>query len=85
MKARVSAVEVRGTVDERGQLHLDEALTNLGPGRVRVILVPTEADNEASEQEWLRAAAGNPAFDFLRDPEEDIYTLADGKPFRDEG
>jgi len=36
------------------------------------------------ESEWLRAAATNPAFDFLKGPEEDIYTLADGKPFHDQ-
>lgn len=38
---------------------------------------------EIDEQEWLQAAANNPVFDFLKDPEEDIYTLADGKPFND--
>ncbi|XWK86981.1 MAG: tetratricopeptide repeat protein [Phormidium sp.] len=38
---------------------------------------------EIDEQEWLQAAANNPVFDFLNDPEEDIYTLADGKPFND--
>ncbi len=31
------------------------------------------------EQEWLRAAAANPAFEFLADPDEDVYSLADGK------
>ncbi len=31
------------------------------------------------EQEWLHAAAGNPAFEFLADPDEDVYSLADGK------
>jgi Uma2 family endonuclease/Flp pilus assembly protein TadD len=41
-------------------------------------------DGEIDEREWLRSAASNPAFDFLKDPEEDIYTLADGKPFHDE-
>ena len=30
-------------------------------------------------------AAHNPAFDFLKDPAEDIYTLSDGKLFRDQG
>jgi hypothetical protein len=52
---------------------------------------PEEMDNDESSQntedideyEWLKAAARNPAFDFLNDPEEDIYTLADGKPFHD--
>ena len=37
------------------------------------------------EIEWVRAAVQNPAFDFLREPSEDIYTLADGKAFRDAG
>ncbi len=36
-----------------------------------------------TEMEWLQAAAVNPAFDFLNEPEEDIYTLADGRPFDD--
>lgn len=36
---------------------------------------------EINEQEWLHAAATNPTFDFLKDPEEEIYTLTDGKPF----
>lgn len=32
----------------------------------------------ADEQEWLEAAASNSVFNFLKDPQEDIYTLADG-------
>ncbi|MCI0561021.1 MAG: hypothetical protein MN733_21250 [Nitrososphaera sp.] len=84
MKGTMKAIEIAGTVDEQGELHLDEPLSNIGPGRVRVILlVPDE--EEMDEREWLRAAASSPAFDFLRDSEEDIYTLADGKPFHDEG
>lgn len=35
------------------------------------------------EYEWFKAVIRNPAFDFLKDPEEDIYTFADGKPFCD--
>ena len=37
---------------------------------------PEEPD--IGEAEWLQAAATNPTFDFLKDPEEDIYTLSDG-------
>ena len=78
------AIEVRGTIDEKNQLHLDEPLPALGPGRVRVIILfPEEADFD--EMEWLKAAATNPAFDFLKDPAEDIYGPTDGKPFHDEG
>ena len=42
-------------------------------------------DSDLSEQEWLRGAAHSPAFEFLKDPAEDIYTPSDGKPFRDQG
>jgi hypothetical protein len=31
--------------------------------------------NEPDEAEWLYAAAHNPAFAFLHEPQEDIYTL----------
>ena len=40
---------------------------------------------EISESEWLYAAVTNPAFEFLKEPEEDIYTLEDGRPFDDKG
>ena len=78
------AFEVTGTIDAQHHLLLDEVLPVSGPTRVRVIiLVPEEADID--EAEWLRAAASNPAFDFLKNPREDIYTLADGRPFNDKG
>jgi hypothetical protein len=84
MGAALKALEVAGTIDEKQRLHLDEPLPIVGPSRVRVIiLIPEEA--EVDEEEWLRSAAMNPAFDFLKEPEEDIYTLADGKPFHDQG
>jgi mRNA-degrading endonuclease RelE of RelBE toxin-antitoxin system len=35
------------------------------------------------EYELLKAAIRNPAFEDLKDPTEDIYTLADGKQFYD--
>ena len=48
-----------------------------------LVLIPEQEDKEVAdidEIEWLRAAAANPAFEFLKEPEEDIYTLADGRP-----
>ena len=35
-------------------------------------------DVDIDEKEWLRSASVNPAFDFLKEQEEDIYTLVDG-------
>jgi len=78
------AVEISGVVDTDHQLHLDGPVPIAGPSRVRVIiLVPEDADLD--ESEWLRSAATNPAFDFLKEPAEDIYSPTDGEPFRDEG
>ena len=83
MGTTVSALEVTGTIDENRQLLLDEALPFPGPTRVRVIVLYPIRD-KWDNSEWLKAAGSNPAFDFLKDPEEDIYSLEDGKPFNDE-
>ena len=77
------AIEATGTIDAQRRLVLDEPLPVVGPTRVRVIiLLPEETDID--EKEWLRAACTNPAFDFLKEPEEDIYTLEDGRPLYDQ-
>ena len=50
--------------------------------RVRVIVL-YPFDSEWDETEWLQSAARNPAFSFLKDAEEDIYSPIDGQPFHD--
>lgn len=79
----MTAIEMTGTVDENHQLTLDGVLPFAGPKRVRVIVLSplTEITDELSEIEWLKASLSNPVFEYLRDPEEDIYTINDGKPF----
>jgi hypothetical protein len=83
MATNIQAIEVQGEIDEQNQLHLDEPLSAVKPGRVRVIILLPEESEIDDEREWLEAAANNPAFAFLHDTEEDIYTAADGKPFND--
>jgi hypothetical protein len=83
MEATMTAIETTGTVDEHHRLKLDEDLPVPGPMRVRVIVLYPLADG-LDEAEWLRAAARNPAFQDLAAPEEDIYSLEDGEPFRDQ-
>ncbi len=51
--------------------------------RVRVIVL-YPLNGAWDETEWLQAAARNPAFADLSEPEEDIYSATDGKPFHDE-
>jgi hypothetical protein len=78
------AIERVGTVDAQHQLVLDEPLPIAKATRVRVIVLFPD-DTEIDETAWLHAASTNPAFDFLKDSAEDIYTIKDGKPFHDQG
>jgi len=83
MEIPMTAIEMTGTIDENHQLKLDGTLPFAGPKRVRVIVLSshTEIADDLSETEWLKASLNNPVFEYLRDPEEDIYTISDGKPF----
>lgn len=83
MESALTAIEATGTIDEERRLRLDESLPLSGPKRVRVIVL-YPADEISDETEWLHAAARNPAFESLADPEEDIYSLDDGEPFLDQ-
>jgi hypothetical protein len=78
------AIETTGIIDELNRLQLDSPLPIKAPRRVRVIVLFFDEAEDWDEAEWLKAAASNPAFDFLKDPAEDIYTLEDGRPFHDE-
>ncbi|HKZ82668.1 MAG TPA: hypothetical protein VJ793_03315 [Anaerolineae bacterium] len=83
METTLTAIETTGMIDEHRQLTLDGDLPVTGPMRVRVIVLYPLA-GESDEAEWLHAAAQNPAFNYLKEPAEDIYTASDGKPFDDE-
>ena len=80
----MQAIEATGRIDDRQTLRLDEDLPDGSSGPVRVIILFPESDG-LTEHEWLRAAASNPVFDFLKDSAQDIYTLEDGEPFVDVG
>ncbi|MGA2556996.1 MAG: hypothetical protein ABSG04_12060 [Verrucomicrobiota bacterium] len=80
----MNAIETTGIVDAQHQLRLDEPLPIPGQSRVRVIVLVPEAE-DIPEETWTQAASANPAFDFLKDTSEDVYTASDGKPFHDQG
>ena len=61
---------------------LDEPYDLPANAALMVTLLHSTSDAE-SEETWLRAASSSDAFAFLADPAEDIYTVADGEPFRD--
>ena len=84
MEILKKAIEVSATIDEKKRLVLDEPLSIVGPARVRVIILPPD-DSDFDEKEWLRSASINSAFSFLNEPEEEIYSAEDGKPYHDQG
>jgi hypothetical protein len=65
----MKAIEVTGTVDEQGQVSLDERLTLAKQSRVRVIVLVSEGNEEDEEllesagesfrQGWCDAITGN--------------------------
>ncbi|MBI3537869.1 MAG: hypothetical protein HY070_09960 [Chloroflexi bacterium] len=83
METNMQAIEVNGFVDENHQLHLEQELTVNGPTRVKVIVLYPLSEN-GDESEWLSAASQNPAFEYLKESAEDIYSTKDGKPFQDQ-
>jgi hypothetical protein len=83
METAMTAIEMTGSIDENRKLQLDGSLPVSGPMRVKVIVM-YPLNDEWDETEWLQAAAQSPVFSSLNDPEEDIYSLTDGEPFRDE-
>ena len=78
----MNAIETSGVADAQHQLHLDKPLPIAGPSRVRVIILVPETE-EMPESVWAKSVANSPAFDFLKDAAEDLYTRSDGKPFHE--
>ncbi|MFW5774277.1 MAG: hypothetical protein ACOCWD_06310 [Tangfeifania sp.] len=80
----MKALEVKTKTDNNGHLKVDIPL-NLKNKDVRLLILMNE-NNDIVEDEklWLYSVKNNPSFDFLNDPEEDVYSLNDGKPISDD-
>ncbi len=75
----LTAIETTGTIEQSGRIVIDETFSVNAPTSVRVIVLFPESE-DLDEREWLQAASKNEVFDFLNDPDEDLYSLKDGKP-----
>lgn len=75
----MTAIETTGKIEQNGRIVIDETFSVSEPTPVRIIVLFPEGD-DLNESEWLHSAAKNEVFDFLNEADEDIYTLADGKP-----
>lgn len=78
MIAHSNTYELTGIIDEDHHLVINEEFPVNGPQKVRVYVI-VEDPSEPSEKEFLMAAQKGGGFDFWNDPEEDIYSLEDGK------
>ncbi len=72
-------VEIESVTDSTGSLHLDYALGS-PDSRVKIFVLLDDKNDMDDEKNWLSSISNNPAFDFLSDQEEDIYTSDDGEP-----
>jgi hypothetical protein len=78
----LQALEAYGYIDSTGLLKINTP-TPIREGDVKVIIMYRENEELDEEQVWVKSVSKNPAFEFLNDREEDIYTLNDGKALDD--
>ena len=77
----MKAIEINAKTDKSGHLKIDYPV-NKPESNVRVIILVDEKTDEVNEEMlWMKTIASNPAFDFLKEPGENIYSLTDGEPF----
>ena len=74
----LTAIETTGTIEQNGQITINEMFTVNKPTVVRVIVLFPE-DDDFNEKQWLQTARQNEVFDFLDEESENIYSLTDGK------
>ena len=79
----MKSIEINTKTDKQGHLRINYPL-NKKDKKVRVIILLDEQNDDIDEEKkWLNSIQSNPAFDFLKEPSENIYTLTDGEPFND--
>jgi len=78
----MKAIEINSKTDKHGHLRINYPL-NKKNSKVRVIILLIEDDESEEEKLWMQSISNNPSFDFLKEPEEDIYSLDDGELIND--
>jgi hypothetical protein len=79
----MKAIEINTKTDKHGHLRINYPL-NRKESDVRLIILVDEKNDDTDEEKlWLNSISSNPAFDFLKDVTEYIYSLTDGRPIID--
>lgn len=79
----MKAIEINAKTDNSGRLRIDVPLKKINKS-VRLIILFSEEESFEDEKIWMYVNANNPSFDFLKEPEEDIYSLKNGEPLNNE-
>lgn len=79
---KMRAIEIQSKTDKNGHLRVDYQLDKSN-SNVRILILVDDSYDENEEKIWMDSITSNPAFDFLNDPAEDIYSIKDGDPFND--
>lgn len=79
----MSVIEIKSKTDSKGLLRFNYNLKKSNR-RVKILIMVDDNEKSADEEAlWMQSIASNPAFDFLNDPAEDIYSITDGEPIDD--
>lgn len=78
----MKAIELKSKTNQKGELKITYKLQK-AEANVRVLILVDDASDENDEETWMSSISKNPAFDFLKDSQEDIYSLNNGEPFND--
>jgi hypothetical protein len=79
----MKAIEIKSKTDKAGRLKIDYKLDKSEQNVRVLILLDDDISEQDEEKLWLYSISKNPAFDFLNEPAEDIYSLKDGEPLDD--
>ncbi|MGA2035252.1 MAG: hypothetical protein ABSG68_23645 [Thermoguttaceae bacterium] len=74
-------IKVVGNVDENRRLSA-QVPASIRPGPVTLLVLPVSQEDVDEADAWTAGIAREWA-DELGDPDQDIYTLADGQPVRE--
>jgi hypothetical protein len=79
----MKAIEINSRTDKTGYLKINYKL-NRSDSKVRVLILLDDDSSDIDEEAiWMNSISNNPAFNFLKDSAEDVYSLEDGQPFND--
>ena len=79
----MKAIEINSKTDKTGHLKINYKLDK-SESNVRILILLDEDSSEQEEEKlWMNSISKNPAFDFLYDSMEGIYSLKVGEPFND--